>query len=424
MIRILKIQAQNFLSLGSVSLDIGNRGLTIIDGINEDSLNFDNNGSGKSSIVEAIVYSLYGKTIRGISDDTLINREIGKKLEVTIELEVDDKEYTIIRRRKYSGKNNIELWIEGKDTTPYSEKELNLEIERILGMSYKVFTSSIVFSDKSVKFAVSTNSELKDIFEDILNLDFLTECYGIAKNRINLSENKVQMLQAKKLDIETNLKSLEEFQEKALEEYHREIKNRDNSIEELKSVIEETKNSIEEVKDEIKLEEDNLSIQKNKLTELQSQLQQTTPVFTEEFDDNKYLILIKETRDKISKLEEERTSRSLEITRIMNKIFSWKSERKELLENLGSLPKVGDICKYCGNKITEKNLKGNHNMEAMIKELDSKIDEEDHNIRYKQDKLKKEVDNLLEASYKELSRHKEDKKKAYTEFLERKEQFI
>lgn len=423
MIRILKIAAQNFLSLGNISVNIQDRGLTIIDGVNEDSSNFDNNGSGKSSIVEAIVYSLFGKTIRGISDDTLVNREIGKKMEVSIDLEVDGKEYRITRRRKYSSKNNIELWVEGKDATPYSEKELNAEVERILGMSYKVFTSSIVFSDKSIKFAMSTNSELKDIFEDILNLDFLTECYEVAKNRISLSENKLQALSAKKIDIETNLKSLEEFQEQALEEYNREIENRNNSIADLKELIEETKTSVGEVKDEIKLEEDTLEVEKTKLKELTSQLQQTTPVFTEEFEEEKYRKIIEDCRKVVEELEEQRNEKKLLESAIKNKINKKKVEKQELKEDIDNSPKLGDICKYCGNIITGDNLKSCHSKEKLLKEIDRELSnlEKDYQVQIT---YLEEWDKKLEEAYGELNNAKKTKKEAYEKYSEKKEQFL
>lgn len=422
MIRILKIEAQNFLSLGHIEVTIKDRGLTIIDGINNDSSNFDNNGSGKSSIVEAIVYSLFGKTIRGISDDTLVNREIGKKLEVSIDLEVDGKHYRITRRRKYSSKNNIELWVEGKDATPYSEKELNLKVERILGMSYKVFTSSIVFSDKSIKFAMSTNSELKDIFEDILNLDFLTECYEVAKSRINLSENKLQSLSAKKLDIETNLKSLQEFQDKALEEYNREIKARDNSIEDLKELIEETKTSIGEVKDEIKLEEDNLSTQKIKLDELTSQLQQATPIFTEEFDETKYSSNISTCRSLIETLEEARSMEKLKVTKIKNAISKKKEEKEELEEDITNAPKIGDICKYCGSVIT-KDTKNCKSKTAMVEELEVLLEELEEDKKSQQSVVDT-YDSKLEEAYENLRKAKKLKKDEYEAYISRKEKFL
>ena len=421
MIRILKIEAQNFLSLGNISVDIEDRGLTIIDGINNDSSNFDNNGSGKSSIVEAIVYSLFGKTIRGISDDTLVNREVGKKLEVSIDLEVDGKHYRITRRRKYSSKNNIELWIEGKDATPYSEKELNLEVERILGMSYKVFTSSIVFSDKSIKFAMSTNSELKDIFEDILNLDFLTECYEVAKNRISLSENKIQSLTSKKLDTEASLKSLEEFQNNALEEYRREIEAKNNSICNLKELIEETKTSIECIKDEIKLEEGNLIIQKTKLDELSSQLHQTTPIFTEEFDELKHKNSIDTYRNEIESLEEILNGEKLKATKIKNAISKKKSEKEELEEDINNSPKVGDICKYCGSVITKDTkceVKENtiRELEVLLQELEEDKKSQQSIIDTYTDKLEKAYENLRKA--------KKLKKEDYEDFLARKEKFL
>ena len=105
-----RLSIQNFLSIKSIDLELSNQGLVLIKGKNLDNDAIDNNGSGKSSIVESLVYALYGRTIRGLKGDDVVNNVTKKNTKVFLDL-VDDQgdEYRIARYRKHHV-NIIQKW--------------------------------------------------------------------------------------------------------------------------------------------------------------------------------------------------------------------------------------------------------------------------------------------------------------------------
>ena len=75
-IKLTKITIKNFLSIGAEqALKLDNLGLVLLTGDNQDTSALESNGSGKSSMLESIVYALYGQTSTGIKGDTLINKD-------------------------------------------------------------------------------------------------------------------------------------------------------------------------------------------------------------------------------------------------------------------------------------------------------------------------------------------------------------
>lgn len=423
MIKILRISAKNFLSLGSVNLELHNKGLTMIDGINEDSTNCDNNGSGKSSIIEAIVYSLYGKTIRGISDDSLVNRTTGKHMEVSIEIEVEGTLYTIIRRRKYSGKNNIELWCNGKDVTPYSEKEMTAIITQLLGISYKIFISSIVYSDKSVKFSTATSTELKEMFEEVLNIDFLTECYEVAKSRITLCEGKLKNIEVKKSELLQSVNTLQELKKQAQEEYERNIKSREVSMLELEEDLEASRENIEILRDELKEIFSDIEICRNKVEEIQDKLINGTPEFTEVFDETKYNEAIESTRDELGDVEHLRNSQKDQYSYNIRALNKKKLEIEDIKKALASSPKVGDKCKLCGHTLTKDNIKDCSHQQEYFKVLESEARELEELCEREKIAIEELTERLEEANTKLLGA-KKAKKLAQEEYDDRKFKFL
>ncbi|MEZ6841391.1 AAA family ATPase [Acinetobacter baumannii] len=70
----LTLKINNFLTIGEARLDLANRGLLLVQGENKDNSSADSNGSGKSSIVDALCWCLYGTTARDVTGDLVINK--------------------------------------------------------------------------------------------------------------------------------------------------------------------------------------------------------------------------------------------------------------------------------------------------------------------------------------------------------------
>ena len=93
-----KISIENFLSFSdSTQIDLDTPGLILITGRNLDSISADSNGAGKSTLFEAIVWGLWGKTVRGYSADEVVNRRVKKDCSVSVEFDYDGATYQITR---------------------------------------------------------------------------------------------------------------------------------------------------------------------------------------------------------------------------------------------------------------------------------------------------------------------------------------
>lgn len=196
---ILKhLSIQNFLSIKNIELDLSNRGLMLLQGRNLDNDSLNNNGAGKSSIIEALIYVLYGRTIRGLKGDTVVHKIPGKNMKICLELVDDNKDtYQIVRHRLHSvNKNKSLLFKNGKDITPLSESEFNDHIVNLVQADFLTFTSSVLYSAESFKFTSATDAEIKKTFDIMLGLDVYQQCWEVTKSRLRTVEYELSHIQA------------------------------------------------------------------------------------------------------------------------------------------------------------------------------------------------------------------------------------
>ena len=208
---------QNFLSIKSVTLELNNRGMVLIQGENRDNSDFQSNGAGKSSITEALTYVLYGKTIRGLKGDDVINRVSKRNTKVVLDLTDDDgTAYRIARYRKHQQQGNkYYLFRNSTDITPKSEADFTAAVVNLLQMDFMTFTSSILYSANSFKFTSATDSELKAAFDTLLGLALYTDCQATAKAQLKTKENAKLMLTSKLYSCQDHVAQLREDAQKA-----------------------------------------------------------------------------------------------------------------------------------------------------------------------------------------------------------------
>lgn len=218
--RFNKISIQNFLSIKRVDIDLDGHGLILINGRNMDNPSLNNNGAGKSSILEAIIYALYGRTIRGLKGDAVVNNITQRNTKVFLDLTDDDgTEYRIARYRKHdTNKNKIMLFRNGMDITPKSEADFDAFIVNLLQADYLTFTSSLLYTAESFKFTTATDAEIKKTFDTMLNLDVLSKCLEVTRriaSTVNTKLHEKELLQSNLEDhIEQVKKSIEAQQER------------------------------------------------------------------------------------------------------------------------------------------------------------------------------------------------------------------
>ena len=137
------IKIENFFSIGQAELDLSNNGYVFVKGVNENSLdNALSNGSGKSSIWEAIAWCLCGETIRGGCKDIVnLNTEGGALVE--LHLDVDNDHYQIIRTKDHKElKTSLKIYVNDVDKSGKGIRDS----EKLLAEYLPDLTSSLIGS--------------------------------------------------------------------------------------------------------------------------------------------------------------------------------------------------------------------------------------------------------------------------------------
>ena len=371
-----RLTIQNFLSIRSVTLDLNNRGMVLIKGKNLDNDSIDNNGSGKSSIIEALVYVLYARTVRGLKGDSVVNNISKKNTKVYLDL-VDDNgdEYRIARYRKHStNKNKSILYRNGVDITPKSEADFNEAIVNLLQMDYLTFTSSLLYTSESFKFTSASDSEMKTTFDKMLGLDVFSKCLEVTKTRLKDLESKVSNIEWK---IDDKVNKVESLNGQVVE------------TEELsKTFIKSQKEKIQELVKQRAEQEENLQIYQEDLERLEEKLKDLHEFKGEtEADLKERLESIKDLEKLQSTLDEIKSDISeikLDIKECDLKIKSYKESigryTKEISKKEAEIEKlkqkklkldddIGQPCPVCGQPITAESL------QSAKDEYDSKIEE-------------------------------------------------
>lgn len=197
MIKLKNLTVKNFLSVGNVTqgLRFDQHGLTLVLGNNLD-LGGDGsrNGTGKTTIVNALSYVLYGNALTNIRKDNLINKTNTKNMLVTCEMEINGHNYKIERGRK----PNVLRFIvddqeidKGETEEQQGEnKETQAEIERLLGMSHDMFKHICALNTYTEPFLSLKTNDQRDIIEQLLGITQLSEKAALLKELIKNTKDQ------------------------------------------------------------------------------------------------------------------------------------------------------------------------------------------------------------------------------------------
>lgn len=390
-----KLTIQNFMSIRSITLDLQDRGLVLIKGKNCDNPDLNNNGSGKSSMIEAFVYALYGRTLRGIKGDSIVHKIPKKNMKIFLDLIDDDgTKYRIARYRKHSvNKNKSLLYRNGKDITPKSEADFNSYVADLLQADYLTFTSSLLYSAESFKFTSATDAEMKSTFDTMLGLNIFSKCLEIAKSRLKVVENDLSSTQWKIDDRKEKIDSLKdkiaEAGQQRVEYEEQQEQKQDEYVDLLETLDEDLKNKQKELKNlEKQLEnaksikeraQKDLDIKKKKLKQLDTLQSELTRVNSEIKECEQS---IKRAKSNITNSDADVDKYQIKINKFHKKIETLEQQKSQLDDDIG-LP-----CPTCGQPMTEQSI------EPARKEYDEKIQEVQSDIDNCQIKIDKEHNNI------------------------------
>ena len=187
------------MSVGNVTqaVHFDQAGLTLVLGNNLD-LGGDGsrNGTGKTTIVNALSYALYGNALYNIKKDNLVNKTNNKNMLVTVDFEKDGVNYRIERGRKPNIfrflVNNISSNEDITDEMQGEGRQSQVVIERVLGMSHTMFKHIAALNTYTEPFLSMRANDQRELIEQLLGITQLSEKADILKDLLKVSRDKIQ----------------------------------------------------------------------------------------------------------------------------------------------------------------------------------------------------------------------------------------
>lgn len=185
MIKFQKLRFKNFLSTGNTftEIDFINSPTTLVVG---------HNGAGKSTMLDALSFGLFGKPHRKISKPQLVNSINGKGTMVEVEFMVGAQQYKIVRGIK---PNIFEIWQNGNMINQNSHaKEYQQVLEKnILKLTHKSFHQIVVLGSSSfVPFMQLTGGARREVIEDLLDIGVFSKMNSILKEKTGLLKDQIR----------------------------------------------------------------------------------------------------------------------------------------------------------------------------------------------------------------------------------------
>jgi len=198
MFNIKTLTVKNFMSVGNATQAVrfDRNDLTLVLGQNLDLGGDDTgarNGTGKTTIINALSFALYGQALTNIRKDNLINKTNAKSMLTTIEFDKDGVTYKIERGRK---PNIMKFYVGGKeqeitDESQGDSRETQADIERMLGMSHDMFRHIVALNTYTEPFLSLKANEQRTMIEQLLGITQLSVKAENLKEQIKVSKDSI-----------------------------------------------------------------------------------------------------------------------------------------------------------------------------------------------------------------------------------------
>jgi DNA repair exonuclease SbcCD ATPase subunit len=418
-----KIKAQNFLCFGENGIEIDFKNydsVVLIKGknldVNDNNLN-SSNGSGKSSILDALLYGLFGKTVKnpkkiGVKD--VINNKTNKKM--VIEIYFDD--IKIQRTRKPDG---LKLWQskdgnfeESTELTRGEIKQTQELIESILGFNCETFKSTCIFTDSNTDSYLESNaSDRRIIIENLLGLEKYRTYNEIVKENIKQTKSSIAIAEIESHNADNSLNDIK----KQLEQLNDKEKTWKKTI---NDEIEIIKNEIILLEKQVKdLAEFDPQVEKYNNAQKEIELKREEQNLLEE-----KILKSESTKDQIDlKMEEgksillENNSEFLKIKNQIDLISNEITQNQNTIEKTKNI-KEGIVCKHCFSITQKENYEVvRDDCKSQIEELQKLKDIESNKITVINDKIneiKKQLQTLIDMKSKIVTSISANKSKIQT----------
>jgi len=279
LIQFQKLVFKNFLSTG-------NNPITIHLNKSKSTLIVGNNGSGKSTILDALSFALFGKAHRNVNKNGLVNSVNGKGCEVSVEFETAGHQFKVVRGIR---PNIFEVWQNDKmidQTSSVRDYQKFLE-QNILKLNHKSFHQIVVLGSSSfIPFMQLKSHDRRDVIEDLLDINIFSKMKVILRERNSrtreLVRNSKISVDAQKDKIEyqkKHLNQLEEINKEAKQSFDEEIKDCEEKLKAFRLELEKYPYGLEQKLKTLRNIKDELSTQKGKCNHIMTHLVDTAKFF-------------------------------------------------------------------------------------------------------------------------------------------------
>ena len=374
-IRFKNIDIESFRSIDKATIILENQSTVIVKGINEYEDKATSNGSGKSSIFEAIIYALFEETSSGEKD--VANRIKNDGFSIKLDFDINGDSYQILRQSK-SNKSSVVLYKNNQDISARNKTDTNKLIAQILGISKSIFLDSVFLSQNAnTNLASLSPTARKERLEILTNTDSVVNSF---KEQLKEKQTEYEaecvnaQLDMNKINgsIETNKKQQQDLQFK-IDEINKEI-------ERLKQL-----GDLDKLDNEIKYKEEvemlDLNNLLNKLTEFIENKEKEVEELRKLGEDNlsKKDELEKQKQDKLN----EWNNLDKSVQEKQSNIKFAEQDNKRIDKEIEKI-KNSDRCPTCGRKYEDAN---EEHIQQAIKELEDGKSENSSRIEQLQSEI-------------------------------------
>lgn len=272
MINFKKLRWKNLLSTGNVftEIDLCKNDTTLIVGTN---------GAGKSTILDALSFALFGKPFRKINKPQLVNSITKKNCLVEVEFNIGTKEYKIVRGMKptvFEVYQNDKLLNQSAEMKDYQE----LLEKQIIKVNHKSFSQVVVLGSATFQpFMQLSAAQRREVIEDLLDLQIFTVMNSLLKDKVLINSENIYDINSKKKIAESRIEmtkqhlvDLEENNSKLVIEKQNLIKETENQIKALHKKYSDLETQIESIRSKTE-DEETVSKKINKISKLRHQIE-------------------------------------------------------------------------------------------------------------------------------------------------------
>ena len=411
MILFKQIAYRNFLSSGNQATEIKftDTQTTLIVGAN---------GSGKSTMLDALCFGLFNKAFRKITKGQLVNSTNEKECLVEIDFSIGTKEYKIKRGIK---PNIFEIWIDGilqNQAASSADQQKQLE-DNILKLNYKSFTQIVILGSASfVPFMQLSTANRREVVEDLLDIKIFSAMNAVIKDRIKNTNDKIKELSLKQSMTEEKVEMQKEFIESIEKSGKENIEKKKDKITSITTYIDqltaENTQKVEEVSNTLQPKLENLldsSKKLKQLSNLKGKISEKVSSITEQhkfFNNNSVCPTCTQTIEeefRLNKVSESET-KAKELQQGYNELKEaiQQEEKREREFNV-----VSKEISSLNNEISNNNVKISQ-LNKQSRDLDQEIQDITNKIKNRNTERKAliELEQTLDLIQTEKAKNKED----------------